>query len=101
LRVHLAVSFPLDKYSRNDYIIFMKGNDLKKWRQRWGFSQARLAKLFGVDVITVSRWERGVQEPTPLLSLALEALEHRIKEASKNGFIGGMSGMQETQSAEE
>ena len=64
----------------------MKGHDLAEWRKRWGLTQIKLAQALGVDVMTVSRWERGVQVPTPVLPLALEALEHRItKEA---GHIG-------------
>ena len=60
----------------------MKGRDLTEWRKRWGLTQIKVAQALGVDVMTVSRWERGVQVPTPLLPLALEALEQRItKEA--------------------
>jgi DNA-binding transcriptional regulator YiaG len=57
----------------------MKGNDLKIWRKKWSLSQVGLAKLFNVDVMTISRWERGIQQPTPLLPLALEALEQRLR----------------------
>jgi DNA-binding transcriptional regulator YiaG len=63
----------------------MKGRDLTEWRKRWGLTQVKLAQVLGVDVITVSRWERGVQEPTPVLHLALEALENRLKEEKHNG----------------
>lgn len=73
----------LDNIDDTSILIFMKGNDLKKWRNKWGLSQAKLAKLFNVDVMTVSRWERGIQQPTPLLPLALEALENRLKEVSR------------------
>ncbi len=60
----------------------MKGRYLTEWRKRWGLTQIKLAQALGVDVMTVSRWERGIQDPTPVLPLALEALEHRItKEA--------------------
>jgi DNA-binding transcriptional regulator YiaG len=63
----------------------MKGHDLTEWRKRWGLTQIKLAQALGVDVITVSRWERGVQVPTPVLPLALEALEHRMKKRTKEG----------------
>jgi DNA-binding transcriptional regulator YiaG len=58
----------------------MKGRDLTDWRKRWGLTQIKLAQALGVDVMTVSRWEREVQAPTPVLPLALEALENRMKE---------------------
>jgi len=63
----------------------MKGRDLTEWRKRWGLTQIKLAQALGVDVMTVSRWERGVQVPTPVLSLAMEALEHRLKKGTKQG----------------
>jgi DNA-binding transcriptional regulator YiaG len=62
----------------------MKGREITEWRKRWGLTQVKLAQALGVDVMTVSRWERGVQVPTPVLPLALSALEHRItKEAGR------------------
>ncbi len=62
----------------------MKGQDLTEWRKRWGLTQIKLAQALGVDVMTISRWERGVQVPTPVLRLALEALEHRIMKEAKH-----------------
>jgi DNA-binding transcriptional regulator YiaG len=66
----------------------MKEHDLTKWRKRWKLTQVKLAQALGVDVMTVSRWERGVQVPTPVLPLALEALEHRMMKGGKDGLIG-------------
>lgn len=42
-----------------------------------GISQAGLAKLLGVDVMTVSRWERGIVNIPSYLHLALDALERQ------------------------
>ena len=48
---------------------------LQKWRRVNGISQAGLAKLLGVDVMTVSRWERGIVNIPSFLHLALRCLE--------------------------
>ncbi len=53
----------------------MRPDEVKSWRTRNGYSQARLAKVLGVDVMTVSRWERGVYVIPPFLHLALAHLE--------------------------
>lgn len=50
---------------------------MKVWRERNGYSQDGLAKALGVNVMTVSRWERDVQSMPSFLHLALEALEAR------------------------
>ena len=42
--------------------------DIREWRSRVGLSQEGLARLAGVSVFTLSRWERRVGEPS-LLSL--------------------------------
>jgi DNA-binding transcriptional regulator YiaG len=61
------------------YIVPMKGNDLSNWRKKQRRTQMQLANDLGVDVTTVSRWERGVRGMPPHIPLALEALENRIK----------------------
>ena len=57
------------------YILAMTSDELKKWREVNGYSQARLAKVLAVAVMTVSRWERGVRAIPPFLRLALRCLE--------------------------
>jgi transcriptional regulator with XRE-family HTH domain len=52
--------------------------DVQKWRERTGYSQSQLARALGVNVMTVSRWEREIQSAPPFLRLALEALEARL-----------------------
>lgn len=37
----------------------------RKLRQRLALSQAQLAELLGVHVMTVSKWERGLARPNP------------------------------------
>lgn len=38
-------------------------------------SQAGLAELLGVDVMTISRWERGIINIPPFLHLALRCMD--------------------------
>jgi len=58
------------------YIEPMTKDDLKKWRGRNGYSQAKLAKALGVAVMTVSRWETGSRSIPVFLNLALNWLEY-------------------------
>lgn len=53
--------------------------DLKAWRERMGWSQERMAKALDVHPMTVSKWERGTQEPEhpAMLVLALGRLEQK------------------------
>ncbi len=56
----------------------MEPEDLIEWRRQNKYSQARLAKVLGVDVMTVSRWERGLRDRKgipPFLQYALQWLE--------------------------
>jgi transcriptional regulator with XRE-family HTH domain len=53
----------------------MKPDQLKNWREKNGYSQARLAKVLGIDIMTVSRWERGTNEAPAFLKMALSYLE--------------------------
>ena len=57
------------------YILTMTSDELMKWREVNGYSQARLARVLTVAVMTVSRWERGVRAIPPFLGLALRCLE--------------------------
>lgn len=65
----------------------MNGKDLTLWRKKWGLTQRELAKSLGVDVMTVSRWERGARGIPALLPLALEALENRLRKERENGSV--------------
>lgn len=50
--------------------------EIRDWRREHGdMSQQSLADMLGVLKDTVSRWERGLMKPHPMLSLALRGLE--------------------------
>ncbi len=51
--------------------------ELKAWREHSGLSQTQLANALSIDVMTVSRWERGVRGIPPFLHLALECMEKK------------------------
>jgi DNA-binding XRE family transcriptional regulator len=72
----------------------MTNRDFKNWRTSWGFSQGKLAKALGVRSMTVARWEWGTIRIPALLPLALEGLEHRMKEEGKHGINGRVPGVQ-------
>jgi DNA-binding transcriptional regulator YiaG len=60
----------------------MTDTDLKLWRKRLGLTQVELANMLGTYQVTVARWETGARKIPFLLPLALEALEHRMKEGN-------------------
>lgn len=65
----------LDMNRPTAYMKAMTSDELKEWREVNGYSQAKLAKALTVDVMTVSRWERGVRSIPPFLGLALRCIE--------------------------
>ena len=69
------IKIELDKHRHLVYITIMEGQDLKQWREKTGYSQGQLARILGVDVMTVSRWERGVMHIPSYLKWALAYLE--------------------------
>jgi len=57
----------------------MNANEIKQLRLRLGLTQPHFAYKIGVTPATVSRWENGHVEPSPL------ALEKLIKLSKKGG----------------
>jgi transcriptional regulator with XRE-family HTH domain len=57
----------------------MDADELRGKRKALEMTQAQLAKALGVNIMTVSRWERGLRSVPPHLSLALEASEAKQK----------------------
>jgi transcriptional regulator with XRE-family HTH domain len=53
----------------------MTSSELIRWRKKNSCSQGILSIVLGIDVITISRWERGIQKIPPFLHYALEHIE--------------------------
>jgi transcriptional regulator with XRE-family HTH domain len=70
----------IDIYDNCHILTIMTGRILKKWREKWGLTQAELAMQLGTYQETISRWERDKRGIPAHLFLALEALENRMKE---------------------
>ena len=65
---------------------------LREWRREHRLTQVQLARALGVDAISVSRWERGTQEPPEeMLDLALAELTRRLT-TDADGEPGGGEG---------
>jgi DNA-binding transcriptional regulator YiaG len=54
----------------------MTGRELKALRGRLKMTQAELAKELKVDVMTVSRWERGLRKIQHPEEIALRVIEN-------------------------
>lgn len=79
---------------------------MKQWREVNAYSQGQLARILEVNVMTVSRWERGIMKIPSFLKWALaylelrgEELKPKLKRQRKrkggrgNGGISGVSDM--------
>src|SRR5574340_1168884 len=73
----------LAKYRRKVYTTCMESHELKQWREKNGYSQGWLARILEVDVMTVSRWERGIMRIPSFLKLALAYIELRGDELKR------------------
>lgn len=58
----------------------MEGTAIKNLRRRLGITQQQLGDRLGVDQATVSRWERGVENPRPSRQKVLYAILLRDEE---------------------
>lgn len=73
----------------------MRPEDLKEWRSKTRYSQGQLARVLGVDVMTVSRWERAVMKIPPYLKWSLAYLELRGDELKPQPKRKGKKGGKE------
>ena len=53
----------------------MNADKIKQLRKKLGLSQEKLGQLLDVHTMTVSKWERGVLEPTPYQSAMMDEFE--------------------------
>jgi HSP20 family protein len=63
----------------------MKDKDIKKLRLELGLSQERFARLLGVALQTVRRWEEGLTKPLPIINLRLEKLQKKLDKEQTGG----------------
>ena len=57
--------------------------DIKELREALGMTQEEFAREVGVSFSTVSRWETGRGQPSPLARRRIEELRKRITMAGK------------------
>jgi transcriptional regulator with XRE-family HTH domain len=65
----------------------MNKETLKDWRQGQRLSRKKLAGMLGITAMAVAYWEWGSRKIPPLLPLALEALEIRLKKEKHHGPV--------------
>ena len=61
----------------------MKSNMLKRERKRLGLTQAALAQILDIDVITVSRWERGLHPIPQAVALLVKQMQPKATRRSR------------------
>jgi DNA-binding transcriptional regulator YiaG len=64
------------------------GQQVKKLREGQSLSQEALARLLGVSVRTVARWENGDSKPSPLAHRRLQQIS---PDARQGGPLGNQS----------
>ncbi len=55
----------------------MKPAELKRWRAEHQMTQQKLADTLGIDIMTVSRWERGLNRIPTYLDFTLAMIPAR------------------------
>ena len=67
----------------------MEAKDVRRLRLHLGLSQERFAQRLGVSLQSVRRWEGGVSQPLPIISVRLEELRKEAGQAQRRQ--GGVS----------
>ncbi|MBI2166438.1 MAG: helix-turn-helix domain-containing protein [Chloroflexi bacterium] len=63
----------------------MAHEKIRQLRFRLGLSQERFARLLGVSLQSVRRWEAGISRPLPIIELRLEELARQVGKTSTGG----------------
>jgi len=69
------------------------GERIKEYRALNGMTQEAFAEHFGVDRTTVSRWERGRDEPSLVFRKRIKAMTLSIPESVVRGLIDHIDGL--------
>ena len=57
----------------------MNAADIRRLRQAEGLTQEQFARLLGVTWTTISRWENGKSQPSPLALSSLKKRERKVR----------------------
>jgi len=68
------------------------GDELRKWREKHGYTQQQLAAKLGTHFVTVNRWENGAREIPSFLTLTLKALSREKPKKRMTDDIKDSSG---------
>ncbi|MGH7435881.1 MAG: helix-turn-helix domain-containing protein [Polyangiaceae bacterium] len=69
----------------------MTAAEITTLREALGLTQAQFATLLGVHSLTISKWERGVLEPTPYqVGLMQSFVRSQQQEPNVGAAIGGV-----------
>ncbi|MBI4235897.1 MAG: helix-turn-helix domain-containing protein [Chloroflexi bacterium] len=63
----------------------MQRSQIREMRARLELSQERFARLLGVSLQTVRRWEAGVSRPLPLISVRLQEIRQELERSTQQG----------------
>lgn len=65
----------------------MEQRRIRELRVGLGLSQERFARLLGVSLQTVRRWEGGLTRPLPIISMKLEELQREAQASQRRGGV--------------
>jgi len=69
----------------------MESNDIKNLRRELDLSQERFARLLGVSLQTVRRWESSAAKPLPIMNARLDEIKEQLNRSRQVEIISGNS----------